>query len=118
MQALAASCLAKADEPQVVEAVAHFARCFNDCRKRHVRPRIEVEDKTTGNLRLLRPAIPGMEFDSAYLSDRSEAFGAVDLEVGLTVTEDGHQLQKIGCTGHGVPLEELLSTNAVRRSDD
>ena len=59
-----------------------------------------------------------MELDSADLSDRSEAFYAVDLEIGLTVTEDGHQLQKIGGPGHGVSLEELLSANSVRGSDD
>src|SRR5580693_4372118 len=59
-----------------------------------------------------------MELDSADLGARGKAFRAVDLEIGLTVAEDCHQLQKIGCPGHCVPLEELLSANSVRRSDD
>jgi hypothetical protein len=30
-----------------------------------------------------------MELDSADLSDRGKAFYAVNLEIGLTITEDG-----------------------------
>jgi hypothetical protein len=110
--------LAEAHETQIIEAVAHFARGFNDCRKRYVRARIEVEDKTTGNLRLPGLAIPGMELDSADLGDGAKAFYAVDLEIGLAVAENGHELQKIGCPGHRVALEELLSADTVGRSDD
>ena len=50
-----------------------------------------------------------MQLDSADLGDRSQAFHSVDLEIGLTVPEDRHQLEKIGCPGHGVPLEKLLA---------
>ena len=101
-----------------MEAVAHLRGRFDDRRERHVRSRVEVEDKTTGNLRSPRLAIPGMEADGADLGNRREAFYAVDLEIGLTITEHGHQLQKIGCPGHGVSLEKLLSANPVRRPDD
>jgi hypothetical protein len=59
-----------------------------------------------------------MELDSADLGHRGKAFYAVDLEIGLMVAEHGHQLQKVGCPGHGVSLEELLSANSVRGSDD
>ena len=65
MQAFAAGRLAKADETQIIEAVAHFARRLDDRGERHVRPRIEIEDKTAGNLRLPRLAIPGMKLDGA-----------------------------------------------------
>ena len=108
----------EADEAQLIEAAAHFARCFNDRREWYVRPRIEIEDEAAWNFWLPRLAIPGMELDSADLGDRGKAFRAVDLEIGLAVAEDCHQLQKIGCSGHSVPLEELLSANSIRRSDD
>jgi hypothetical protein len=59
-----------------------------------------------------------MELDSTDLGHRGKAFRTVDLKIGLTIAEDCHQLQKLGCPWHGMPLEELLSANSVRRSDD
>jgi hypothetical protein len=58
-----------------------------------------------------------MELDGANLSDRGEAFFAIDLQLGLAVAEDGHQLQEMGCAGHGVSLKELLSANPIGGSD-
>ena len=59
-----------------------------------------------------------MKLDSADLGYGGKAFLAVDLKIGLTVAEDRHKLQKIGCPWHGVPLKKLLPANSVRRSDD
>jgi hypothetical protein len=84
-QALAPGRLAEADETQIIEAVAHFSRRLDDRRERHLRPRIEIEDKAAWNLRLLRLTIPGMELDGADLGDRGKAFFPVDLEIGLAV---------------------------------
>ena len=59
-----------------------------------------------------------MKLNSTDLGYGGKAFLAVDLKIGLTVAEDRHQLQKIGCPWHGVPLKELLSTDSVWRSND
>jgi hypothetical protein len=68
MKSLAAGRLAKANETQVIEAVAHLARRFDNCRERQVRSRIEIEHKATWRLGSLRFAIPRMKFHGADLS--------------------------------------------------
>ena len=79
VQALSAGRLAEADKPEIIEAVAHFSCGFNDGRERDVGAGIKIKDEAARYLRLLRLAIPGMQFESADLCDSGKAFNTVDL---------------------------------------
>lgn len=79
---------------------------------------IEVEDKTTGHLRFVGLAIPGMQFDAADLGDGGKALNAINLQIGFLVAEHLDQFEQVRRSRHRVSLEELLTTDAVRRPDD
>jgi len=69
------------------------------------------------------PAQPAIDAFRAFqipadLRDRCEPLNPIDLQVRLFITKDFHELQKIGGAGHRMALKELLTTNAVRRTND
>ena len=118
VETFAASCLAKADETKGVQALAHFAGSFNHDRESHIRSRIKIEYQTTGDFRLGRLTVPGMQLEGRDLSDSRETLNPIDLQIRLAVAKDRNKFEQIGRARHGMALEELLTVKAIRGSDD
>jgi hypothetical protein len=118
MQTFAARGLAERYLAELRQAVAHFLGGIDDEAEANVRRRIEVEDETAGKGRVTGLVVPGVQFDARSAlrrpnlrSDQSahKVFGRRTPR--LLETEVGPAL-------HRMPLEEALSPDAVRRSDD
>src|SRR6202045_2832601 len=118
VQPFAARCLAKADEAEFVEPLSHFLGRFDDGGERDVAARVQIEDKTPRNFRMLRLAVPGMQFERGHLRDSGETFHSINLKIGFAIAGDGYELQQIGGAWHGMPLKELLASDAVACPDD
>ncbi len=93
MQSFAPGRLAKADEPQLVQALAQFARPVDHGGEFHIRGRIEVEDQPARQLRLAGPAIPRVELEGTDLGQGGQAFDLVDLQIGFGFTGDLHAVR-------------------------
>ena len=107
MQALAAGRLAEAGQSEALQPLAQLDGGFDHPAKRHVGRRVEVEHQSARKLGIARLAVPRMQFDSAELGNRGKPFDPVDLEIGLAIARDRHELEQIGRARHGVALEEL-----------
>lgn len=118
MQALAAGGLAERDHTERFQALAHLASRLYDGREFDLRSRIEVENQPARHFGFPGLAIPRVQFQRTNLGDGREAFDAVDLQIGLLVTEDRDQFEQFRRAGHCVALEELLAADPVRRTDD
>jgi hypothetical protein len=99
-------------------ALAHVAGSFNHDRESHIRPRIQIEYQTTGDFRLGRLTVPGMQLEGCDLSDSRQTLNPIDLEVRLAVAKDANKFEQIGRARHRMALEELLTAKAIRGSDD
>ena len=89
MQALAAGGLAEADEAELLQPLAHFARGIDDVVEGQARAGIEIEDQPARRL----PARPGAQFQGCSSSapiwaSGGQALDAVDLQIGLLVAGD------------------------------
>src|SRR5205807_1454838 len=118
MQSFASGCLAEADEAEFVEPLSHFLCRFDDGGERDVGAGVQIEDETPRNFRMLRLAVPGMQFERSHLCDSGETFHAIDLKIRFAIAENGDELQQIGAPWHGMTLKELLAGDAVRCPDD
>ena len=80
---------------------------------------IEVEHQAAGNLGLA-PVRNSRDAARApaICATAARRLDAVDLQIGLAVARDFHQLEQIGRARHGVALKELLPADAVGRADD
>ena len=118
MQALAPGRLAKTGQPQAFQPLAQFDGRFNHPSKRHVGRRVEVEHQSAREVRIIRLAVPRMQFDSTELGKRGKPFDPVDLKIGLAISRNSHEFEQIGRAWHGVALEELVAADSVRRAYD
>src|ERR1700716_3065744 len=109
MQSFAARCLAEADEAEFVETLSPFLGGLYDGGKRDIGGRGQIEDDTPWNFRMLRLAVPGMQFERGHLRDSGETFHPIDLKIGFAIAEDGDELQQIGGAWHGMTLKKLLA---------
>ena len=100
MQALAARRLAEGNEAKLLEAAAQLLGRRDHGRECNVGRRVEIEDEPPGNGRMMRLAIPGMEFHRRDLAHGDQALDAIDLQIRLAVALDGDQLDEIGDAGH------------------
>ncbi len=73
MDAFASRRFAEGDEAEFLHPFAQFERCFYDLRKVDVRPRVEVEDQTPGDVGFEWCAIPGVKFERRDLPERYDA---------------------------------------------
>ena len=79
--------------------------------------RVEVKDQPVRTLDILRPGTPGVDLRHPHLRQRDQPFDAVDGEVGRALASDRHVPDQVGQAAHGMPLEEALGADAVRRAE-
>ena len=92
MQSLAARRLAEGEEPQGFEPRAHLQRGGDHGGEGHLRRGVQIEDKSPGDVRLVRLAIPGMNLDSRRLGYGGKPFGTINLKVRLVIARDSDQV--------------------------
>ena len=92
MQALAPGRLAKTGQCDARKPLAQNDCGFNHPGKRHVGPRVEVEDQPARKVWVIRLAVPRMQLDSAELGKRGKPFDPVDLKIGLAISRNPHEL--------------------------
>jgi len=114
VKALAARRFAEGQQAELLESLAYLERGRDDGIEFHVRRRIQVEDQSPGDLRIVGCAVPGMEFQRSHLSDGGQRFDPIDLHVGGPVAPHLDQFKQLGHAGHGMTLKELLAADPVR----
>jgi len=118
MQALAAGRLAKGFQACGLQPIPDFEGTGDDGVEIHVGRGIQIEDQTPSDLRIAGRAIPGMDFQGAYLSGGGQRLHAIDLHIGRLVTPDFYRGDQVRHAGDGVALKELLGPHAVRQTHE
>ena len=87
MEPFPAGRLAKADQAKASQSFSHFSRGLDDPLERHIRSRIEIEDKSAWLIGMSRLAVPRVELKAGDLRDCDQALHAVDLKIGFRSPE-------------------------------
>ncbi|ASV88471.1 hypothetical protein CES85_3790 (plasmid) [Ochrobactrum quorumnocens] len=115
---LSPSGFAEANKSEFFWPITHLAGGFDHSGEGHVRTRIKIEDEPAWHFWLFRFAIPGMQFDAANLRDGDEPLDTIDLQVRFFIAEDSDHFEQARRSMRCMPLEKLLTPNAIRGSDD
>ena len=90
VQTLATRGLAEGFESDGRQALPDFQRRGDDRCKLHIGRRVQVEDQPSGEFRLIRRAVPGMQFQGTTLCNGDQRFQTIDLQIGLLITANIH----------------------------
>ncbi len=118
MEALAPGGLAEGFKAGRFEPIADFDRGGDDRVEIHIRRGVQIEHQPTGDFRIARRAVPGMDFQGGNLRGRDQGLDPIDLHVGCLVASDFHGCQKIRHSGRRMTLKELLGAHSVRHPDE
>src|SRR6185312_9488576 len=95
VQSFATGRLAETFESDRAEAGPHLLRGLDDSGEFNVRCRVEVEDETPRDIRLVRHAVPRMQLDPTALCHSGQGLDAVDHYVRLAVAGHPDHVEQI-----------------------